>query len=487
MKPVLSVLSDSEIEVICNAARLILSKKGLRFVDPEVLDVFRRNGFEIADGNVVHIASDQLESALRTAPKRFVRRGASVDRDVALGTGVTHFAVGSLPIFVVERKPAVRRRPAELGDLKRFTQLSEALDAFTIGNPVVQPQEIPEKVMHLLWNRTGSVRMTKPVCCWYGTSRETSEEGLEVLRLAAGGLEQLRAQKRWAMTLCPDSALQWGKIAIGVVVMAPAEVPVEVLPMPFQGSTHPVTMAGALVQSAAEVLGVVVLTQLVRPGCPVLYAASYGGIMDMAMGTHVFGTPESALFGAASTAVGRAFGLPTDMMQGISDSKLPDAQAAMEKAMVLLMPALAGADCITQAGALLDFALSASYEQLVIDSEIVHYVQKIVRGVLVDEATLAQQEIMNLPFGGHFIDSPHTLQHFKKELYFTKLMDRHPWQIWEAGGARDLAERAHLRAEELLAQAKPVQGIPRERQEAVDTFVAEICRKHGVDPEPLLF
>jgi len=209
--------------------------------------------------------------------------------------------------------------------------------------------------------------------------------------------------------------------------------------------------------------------------------------MDMAMGTHVFGTPESALFGAASTAVGRAFGLPTDMMQGISDSKLPDAQAAMEKAMVLLMPALAGADCITQAGALLDFALSASYEQLVIDSEIVHYVQKIVRGVLVDEATLAQQEIMNLPFGGHFIDSPHTLQHFKKELYFTKLMDRHPWQIWEAGGARDLAERAHLRAEELLAQAKPVQGIPRERQEAVDTFVAEICRKHGVDPEPLLF
>jgi trimethylamine--corrinoid protein Co-methyltransferase len=329
--------------------------------------------------------------------------------------------------------------------------------------------------------------MTKPVCCWYGTSRETSEEGLEVLRLAAGGLEQLRAQKRWAITVCPDSALQWGKSAIGVVVMAPADVPVEVIPVPFQGSTHPVTMAGALVQSAAEVLGVVVLTQLVRPGCPVLYAASYGGIMDMAMGTHVFGTPESALFGAASTAVGRAFGLPTDMMQGISDSKLPDAQAAMEKAMVLLMPALAGADCITQAGALLDFALSASYEQLVIDSEIVHYVQKIVRGVLVDEATLAQQEIMNLPFGGHFIDSPHTLQHFKKELYFTKLMDRHPWQIWEAGGARDLAERAHLRAEELLAQAKPVQGIPRERQEAVDTFVAEICRKHGVDPEPLLF
>jgi len=485
--PSLSVLNESEIAAICNAARSILLKKGLRFTVPEVLRVFRRNGFEIADCNVVRITPDQLESALRTVPKRFVRRGASPNRDVPLGTGVTHFAVGSLPIYVIEREPAIRRRPAKLEDLKRFTQLSEALDAFTIGNAVVQPQEIPAEVMHVLWNRTSSVRMTKPACCWYGTSWETSEEGLEVLRLAAGGLEQLRAQKRWAITICPDSALQWGKSAIGAMVMARAEVPVEVLPMPFQGSSHPVTTAGALVQSAAEVLGIVVLTQLVRPGCPALYAASYGGIMDMATGTHAFGTPESALFGAASTAVGRAFGLPTDMMQGTSDSKLPDAQAAMEKAMVLLMPALAGADCITQAGALLDFALSASYEQLVTDSEIVHYVQRIARGVLVDEATLAQQEIMNLPFGGHFIASPHTLQQFRKEFYFTKLMDRHPWQVWEDGGARDLAERARLRAEELLAKAKPVQGISAERQQAVDAFVAEICRKHGVNPEPLLF
>jgi hypothetical protein len=36
--------------------------------------------------------------------------------------------------------------------------------------------------------------------------------------------------------------------------------------------------------------------------------------------------------------------------------------------------------------------------------------------------------------------------------------------------------------EQLLGQAKEVQGIPRERQDAVDDFVAEICRKQGIDP-----
>lgn len=487
MKPCLNVFSDDEIESICNAVRRVLAGKGLRFVVPEVLDVFRRNGFEIVNGDVVRISPDQLEAALKTVPRNFVRRGAHDDRDVAIGNGITEFAVGSLPIWVIETEPEIRRREAALDDLKRFTLLSESLDAFSIGNAVVQPREIPIEVMHVLWNRNASVRMTKPTCCWYGTSLETSEEGLEVLRLAAGGLDELRTLKRWAITICPDSALQWGKSSIGAMVMAKAEVPVDVLPMPFLGSTHPVTMAGALVQSAAEVMGIVVLTQLIRPGCPVLYAASYGGVMDMATGSHSFGAPESALFGAASTAVGRAFGLPTNMMQGTSDSKVPDAQAAMEKAMALLIPALAGADCVTMAGALLDFALSASYEQLVIDDELVHCVRRIMRELHVNESTIAEQEIMALPFGSHYVDSTHTFEHFKKELYFTKLADRQCWQAWFDSGANDMAERARERAAHLLAQAKPAQGVLQENQQAVDNFFAEVCRRHGVDPDPLLY
>jgi len=486
MKPVLDLFTDVELESICNAIRRVLAKKGVRFVIPEVLDVFRRSGFQNKD-DVVYINSDQLDHALKTVPKQFLRRGGNPSNDVMIGDGPPKFAVGSLPIWIIETTPEIKRRPATLNDMRRMTALSEALDSFEIGNAVVQPQEVPVEVMHVLWNRNSSVRMNKPACCWYGTSLEAAKESLEVLRLAAGGIDELRELKRWAITICPDSALQWGYSSIGAMVMAEADVPVEVVPMPFLGSTHPVTLAGALVQSAAEVLAIVVLTQLVRPGCPINYSASYGGVMDMSTGSHSLGAPESALFAAASTAVGKAFGLTTNMMHGTTDSKLPDAQAAMERVLALVMPALAEADCITMAGSLLDFALSASYEQLVIDDEIVGYVKRIAEGSVIDKGTLAEEEIMDLPFGGHFMESSHTLEHFRSELYFPRLVDRRQWEAWYADGAQDMVARARKKAEEIIANSEPVQGLPPDRQHAVDEFVTQVCVKHQVDPEPLLY
>ncbi len=114
-------------------------------------------------------------------------------RDVTIGDGVTNYAIGSLPDLDRRVFAGRRRRPATYRDFRDFTLLSENLDAYAIGNPVVQPQELPVEVMPVLWNRNNAVRMTKPACCWYATSFPVAEEGLEVLRLAAGGLEELRA------------------------------------------------------------------------------------------------------------------------------------------------------------------------------------------------------------------------------------------------------------------------------------------------------
>ena len=486
MQARLSVLTPGELEQIHAATRRVLAEKGIRFTLAECLDVFRRAGFQITRESAVKISSDQLESALRTAPGHFVRHGATPARDVTIGDGVTKFAVGSLPIWVAENSFPPVRRPATLADLRNFTLLSEALDGFEIGNPVVQPQEVPVGVMHALWNRTVSVRMTKPACCWYATTSEMAAEGLEILRLAAGGLDELRRSRRWAITICPDSAMQWGKSAIGVLAFAPAEVPIEVLPMPFLGSMHPVTMPGALVQATAETLAIVVLAQIVRSGAPVVFAPSYGGVMDMSAGTHAFGAPESALFAAAAAEVGRGFGLPTDMMQGTTDSKRPDAQAAWEKTLALALPALAGADCITQAGALLDSALSASYEEIVIDEEIVGNVRRIAGPCEVNAETLAIEEILRLPFGGHYLESEHTLRHFRKELFRPALADRRNWQHWAEEGGTDASQRAGARAAELLSSMRPVSGLPPDRARAVDDFVAGIFRRHGVHPETLL-
>ena len=165
----LKMFNEKEIELICSTVKRVLVKKGLVFNIPEVLSVFKKNGFKISNGNVVHITPDELDAALKTVPKSFIRKGADSSRDVSIGKGISKFAIGSLPIWVIEQSPQIKRRAATFKDFKQFTLLSEELNGYAIGNPVVEPREIPVEVMHVIWNRNNAVRMTKPACCWYGT------------------------------------------------------------------------------------------------------------------------------------------------------------------------------------------------------------------------------------------------------------------------------------------------------------------------------
>ena len=151
------------------------------------------------------------------------------------------------------------------------------------------------------------------------------------------------------------------------------------------------------------------------------------------------------------------------------------------------MCALAGADCVTMAGALLDFALSASAELLMIEEEIIGNVQRIVARECVDKESLALEQIMALPFGGHYLESPHTLAHFRQALYLPRLADRRSWEVWETDGAADAAQRARARAQGILQGARPSLGVTPERARAVDAFAAELCRRCGVDPESVLY
>ena len=286
LKGSLKLLSDADLKNIHSSTLEILEDVGIRFTVPEAIEIFKKNGFKI-EKNIVKFKEKDIEKALKSVPNKILRKGLDSKWDVNLGDENVYFGIGSLPIWVVEAN--YERRKTTYQDLLNFTKLSESLENFTIGNGVVQPQEIPENVMAAIWNQNATIRMTKPSCCWYARNFREAEDGLRILETAAGGEEQLKKMKTWAITTCPDSALQWGKSIVGLLTMAKAEVPIEVLPMPFCGSTHPVTIAGTLVQGNCETLAAIVLAQLVNPGCPVIYAPSYGGIMDMATGSHSFG------------------------------------------------------------------------------------------------------------------------------------------------------------------------------------------------------
>lgn len=482
-RPQLCFLTDNDCARIHEATLHLLEQLGVRFATEDALEVFRQAGFEVTDDNIVRFQPEQVTAALETVPETVLRRGLAPGFDVPIGGDGLAMGAGSVALYVIEA-PDYDRRKANLDDLLRFTCLVDALENFSIGNGVVLPQDVPDVVMPTVWDLNAAVNTSKPSCCWYATSQQMAEDGLSVMTAAAGGGKALREMKTWAVTICPDAPLIWGPSIYGLLEMAQYEVPIEVLPMPMRGSMCPVTMPGTLVHANVEAISAIVLSQLVNPGCPIIYAPSYGGCMDMSTGAHCFGTPEAAVQGATLAQLGQWYGFPTNMMAGISDSKVPDAQAAYEKMMVLLLPALAGADCITQAGGLLDFALSASYEQMVIDDEICGQVRKIASGFGFTEEDLAVNVIEKVAHGSTYLEHEHTLQHFREELWMPQIADRNSYDQWAAAGGKDIVRRAVKRAEELIAEHRPVGATGKQAQAAYQA-ARVIFEREGTPPQIL--
>ena len=92
----------------------------------------------------------------------------------------------------------------------------------------------------------------------------------------------------------------------------------------------PVTLAGALVQQHAEAMAGIVLTQIVRPGVPVMYGGFTSNV-DMRSGAPAFGTPEYTKAAQASGQLARHIGVPF-RSSNVTAANEVDAQAAYEVA-----------------------------------------------------------------------------------------------------------------------------------------------------------
>lgn len=201
-------------------------------------------------------------------------------------------------------------------------------------------------------------------------------------------------------------------------------IPYRIVAASLAGATAPVTLAGCLTLLNAEVLAGVTLVQLVRPGNPVIYG-SFAGVMDMRRGLHLLGSPEFALLNAATAQLCRFYSLPFGYATGgVTDSKIPDQRAAMEKMATVLLPALAAADLIHDGvSGLINSGNTLSFEQMLIDNELCSYISRIVRGIKVDSQHIAANIIHEVGPGGKYLSHPHTVKNLRKELYLSRFWD----------------------------------------------------------------
>jgi trimethylamine--corrinoid protein Co-methyltransferase len=236
-------------------------------------------------------------------------------------------------------------------------------------------------------------------------------------------------------------------------------IPVAVAPAPIAGVTSPVTLLGTLVQQNAETLSGVMLSQAFNPGAPVLYGAvpSSADFRTMAF---LFGSAEMALMNAAAVQVAHSYDLPLYASAGVSESKLPDAQAALEKTYSVLMTALAGGDYIHLAAGMLESGLTVAYEQYVIDNEIFAMAKRAVKGIAasggVDKSEKIFTSIKEVSPGGNYMSSPLTAKFMRSEHYSSKLLDRAPYERWLENGSKDMRARCVDKARAILTSYKPI-------------------------------
>ncbi len=161
------------------------------------------------------------------------------------------------------------------------------------------------------------------------------------------------------------------------------------------------------------------------------------------------GYPEMSLGISAQAEVAQSFGLPTWGYAGCSDAKVVDAQAGLESAFSILSQGLAGLNLIHDVG-YLDMAMVCSPAQLVLGNEAIGMTKRFLEGIRVDQETLAREVIQTVGPGGHFLNEPHTVKHFRKELSRSELLTRQPYETWKAEGGKDMSQRIQERLKEII-------------------------------------
>jgi len=457
-------LTEAQIQQIHQASLTVLERTGLHVENEEALALYRQGGARV-DGHRVYITPAMVGVALERVPSRGLLAGRDPDQDVVLEGKRVYAGTGGSPTMVLD-PGADTVRPGILQDLADLARLADALEHCDFIVIPLHPTDVPEGDVPVNRFYACLANSTKHIMGGVG-SVERARQVIEVGTMIAGSSEALRerpfvsAITSWMVsplhldTSVTDILIEWCQHGL----------PVALSSAPMAGSTSPVTLAGSLVQLNAEQLSGIVLAQLVRPGTPVL-AGYIPGVADMRTGGYLGGAVEFGMMQAAAAQLAHFYRVPIYCSGGMTDAKLPDAQAGYEKMATLLLAALGGCNYIHHAFAMVTNMSAASLEQAVMDDEIVGMAMRVLRGVEVTEDSMAVEAIHRVGPGGHYLMDDHTVQFMRSELFPPPLADRQNRAMWEEAGKQDTRARAMARVEKLLQEHQPP-GLPSEVDAAI--------------------
>lgn len=466
-KPI-EVLSADNVEALHRAALEILRDIGMRVLDAGARDRLQRAGAEV-DGETVRLDPDLVESLLSTVPATFTLAARNPNRMLHFGGDDTVFASVGGPAYVMDNDRG--RRDGSFAEMCDYLRVIQSLDILhQEGGGPFEPMDLPANTRHLDIYRAQITLLDKN---WQTQTlgRARTLDGLMLGALALGLTpETLTDTPALLGIINTNSPLQLDiPMAEGLITMAEHGQVNVITPFTLAGAMSPVTLAGALVQQHAEALLGIVLTQAVRPGVPVMYGGFTSNV-DMRSGAPAFGTPEYAKAAQASGQLARHIGVPF-RSSNVSAANEVDAQAAYESMMSLWGSVMGGGHLIEHAAGWMHGGLTASFEKLILDAELLQMMASYCDPIVVDAGSLALDAIREVGPGGHFFGTAHTMERYQTAFYSPLLSnwDNHP--NWLERGSHDARHKANGVWKQLLRDYEQPPIDPG-RLEEIDSFIA---------------
>ncbi|MCG8633656.1 MAG: trimethylamine methyltransferase family protein [Desulfobacterales bacterium] len=451
----LDVLDQAGLDRMYEACIRLISEKGFKVDYEKGLKVLAEKGATVDfDTQMVRFSPELIESALKTAPREFTIKGQNPTHDFALPHPQNSFYTSTCVQTMQYRDPVTGNiipvTEKNLGEWCQLAQVLPNIHKVAIQTPTDVIQEAADvHGFNVLLQNTAKPLMILAYC------PESVELMFELLLAWAGSEENLR--KRPQAIFYPTSLTPFGFKEMDIETMMHCcryGVPQAVNSLAIAGATSPITIPGTAVLAAAEIIAMVVMCQLFKPGSEVI-ASMYATTMDVATGNALIGNAESMMTRSlAGQFMKKAFGLPIETFSFMTDSYVEDGQAVLEKSLMPAMLNLTGSDMQYGMGRLGSTTL-ASPVQMIIDNDLVSVIQRSCEQIEINDDTLAMDEMMETPALGNYVTLPHTFKHCRDNVR-TKMFSPVPLDPWIEKGEPDLRDRAREQYQALKKEFTPV-------------------------------
>ncbi len=467
--PYAELCSEEGLVTIENNADTILEEIGIEFRDDtEVLGIWKDAGADV-QGERVRFPKGMLREILKTAPSEFTQHARNPERNVQIGGGNTVFAPVYGPPFI--RNLDEGRRYGTIEDFRNFVKLAYMSPSIHhSGGTVCEPVDLPVNKRHFDMLYAHMRYSDKP---YMGsvTAAERAQDTVDMGKVLFGA--EFLDQNAVSLSLInANSPMTFDDTMLGAMkVYARNNQACIVTPFIISGAMGPVSPAGTLTQALAEGMAGTALTQLLRPGAPVVFGM-FSSSMSMQSGAPTFGTPEPTVVISTAAQLVRRLKLPFRSGGSLCTSKVPDAQAAYESAQSIWPTVMSGVNFVLHGAGWLEGGLASGYEKFIMDADQLGMMQKLSQGIDLSEEAQAMDAIREVGPGMHYLGCGHTQRNFESAFYSSNVADYNSFEQWESEGSLTAEQRANKIYKDMLAsyEAPPIDP-------AVDEALLEFIAK----------